>query len=72
MAVLNTEGRIREQFQGVDECLWTHFDGPSYNEPIGYLHRACNASAMWKRRKWKGCFHLPRALVTYIRFFSSD
>jgi N-acylglucosamine 2-epimerase len=58
-----------EWFRRVDEYVWTHFDDPSCGEWFGYLHRAGDPSTTQKGGKWKGCFHVPRALMTCIRFF---
>ena len=58
-----------EWFRRVDEYVWTHFDDPSFGEWFGYLHRAGDPSTTQKGGKWKGCFHVPRALLTCIRFF---
>jgi N-acylglucosamine 2-epimerase len=58
-----------EWFQRVDEYVWKRFDDPSYGEWFGYLHRAGDPSTTQKGGKWKGCFHVPRALMTCIALF---
>ncbi len=58
-----------EWFRRVDDYVWAHFDDPDYGEWFGYLHRTGDPSTTQKGGKWKGCFHVPRALLTCIRFF---
>ena len=58
-----------EWFRRVDDYVWSHFDDPSYGEWFGYLHRSGEPSTTQKGGKWKGCFHVPRALMTCVRFF---
>lgn len=42
---------------------WKHFADPDYGEWFGYLTREGLPSNGLKGGKWKGCFHLPRALL---------
>ena len=42
---------------------WEHFADPEYGEWFGYLTREGLPSNGLKGGKWKGCFHLPRALL---------
>ncbi len=56
-------------FRRVDDYVWAHFDDPVHGEWFGYLHRAGDPSTTQKGGKWKGCFHVPRALLTCIRIF---
>jgi N-acylglucosamine 2-epimerase len=57
---------------GRDECLvwfnkvhdytWQHFSDPENGEWFGYLNRRGEVLIDLKGGKWKGCFHVPRAL----------
>ncbi len=58
-----------EWFRRVDDYVWAHFDDPLHGEWFGYLHRTGEPSSTQKGGKWKGCFHIPRALLTCIRLF---
>jgi len=47
----------------VHEYTWTHFRDPQYGgEWFGYLNRRGERLLDLKGGKWKGCFHVPRAL----------
>jgi N-acylglucosamine 2-epimerase len=60
------------QFTGNNECwqwflkvhdyAWNHFADPEYGEWFGYLNRRGEVLLNLKGGKWKGCFHVPRAL----------
>ena len=49
-------------FQKVHEYTWTHFADSKYGEWYGYLDRQGDVLLDMKGGKWKGCFHIPRAL----------
>lgn len=49
-------------YQRVHEYSWTHFPDPEYGEWFGYLNRRGERYTTLKGSKWKGCFHVPRAL----------
>lgn len=61
------------QLTGRDECLqWFNklfeytlprFPDPQYGEWFGYLNRRGEVLLSLKGGKWKGCFHVPRALL---------
>ena len=51
-----------EWFEKVHEYTWSHFPDPEYGEWFGYLNRRGEVLLNMKGGKWKGCFHLPRAL----------
>lgn len=51
-----------EWFQKVHEYSWSHFADPEYGEWFGYLNRRGEVLLNLKGGKWKGCFHVPRAL----------
>ncbi|WP_299411195.1 AGE family epimerase/isomerase [Acaryochloris sp. IP29b_bin.148] len=45
----------------VHDYSWSHFADPG-QEWFGYLNRAGQVHLQLKGGKWKGCFHVPRAL----------
>jgi N-acylglucosamine 2-epimerase len=49
-------------YQKVHEYTWNHFMDTEYGEMFGYLNRRGEVSLNLKGGKWKGCFHVPRAL----------
>lgn len=49
-------------YQTVHEYTWSHFPDPDYGEWFGYLNRRGEPLLNLKGGKWKGCFHVPRAL----------
>ena len=51
-----------EKFLEVHEYSWKHFHDAKYGEWFGYLNRRGEVLLPLKGGKWKGCFHLPRAL----------
>jgi N-acylglucosamine 2-epimerase len=50
-------------FQKVNEYAWKQFADPTNGEWFGYLDRQGRVLLDLKGGKWKGCFHLPRALL---------
>lgn len=51
-----------EWFEKVHNYTWTHFKDADYPEWYGYLNRKGEVLLPLKGGKWKGCFHIPRAL----------
>jgi N-acylglucosamine 2-epimerase len=51
-----------EWFQKIHDYAWSHFADPGYGEWFGYLNRRGEVLLNLKGGKWKGCFHVPRAL----------
>lgn len=49
-------------YQRVHEYAWKHFPDPEFGEWYGYLNRQGDVLLPLKGGKWKGCFHVPRAL----------
>ena len=49
-------------FEKVHAYTWQHFKDESYGEWFGYLNRRGEVLVPSKGGKWKGCFHIPRAL----------
>jgi len=50
-------------FKKVHDYTWSHFPDPVYGEWFGYLNRQGEVLLPLKGGKWKGCFHVPRALL---------
>lgn len=49
-------------FDRVHDYTWPRFSDPQYGEWFGYLNRRGEVLVNAKGGKWKGCFHVPRAL----------
>lgn len=50
-------------YQRVHEYTWTHFADAEHGEWFGYLNCQGEVLLDLKGGKWKGCFHVPRALL---------
>jgi len=50
-------------YERVHAWAWDHFADPEHGEWYGYLHRDGSVALDSKGSIWKGCFHLPRALL---------
>lgn len=59
---LTNDARAATWFARVHEYTWTHFRDEQYPEWFGYLNRQGHPLFTLKGGKWKGCFHIPRAL----------
>ena len=49
-------------YQRVHDYAWSHFSDPEHGEWYGYLNRQGDVLLPLKGGKWKGCFHVPRAM----------
>ena len=49
-------------YQTVHNYTWPRFNDPDHGEWFGYLNRQGDLLLPLKGGKWKGCFHVPRAL----------
>ena len=49
-------------FEKIHDYSWKHFADKEFGEWFGYLNRQGQVLFRSKGGKWKGCFHLPRAL----------
>ncbi len=60
----NLTGRkeLLTMFKKIHDYSWEHFSDTKYGEWFGYLNRQGEVLLPLKGGKWKGCFHLPRAL----------
>ena len=54
--------RCWDWFERVHDYTWKHFSDPAHGEWLGYLQRDGSPLVTLKGGKWKGCFHVPRAL----------
>jgi len=59
-----------EWFDRVHEYTWAKFPDPVHGEWFGYLDRRGNPLLSLKGGKWKGCFHVPRALYKCASIFA--
>jgi len=56
------DDRCADWFKKIHDYTWQHFKDPEYGEWFGYLNRRGEVLLDLKGGKWKGCFHIPRAL----------
>ncbi len=63
--------RCIKWFNKVHEYTWKHFKDKEYGEWFGYLNRKGEVLLDLKGGKWKGCFHIPRALYQVWKTFES-
>lgn len=54
--------RCKQWFERLDAYSFKHFADPQFGEWYGYLNRQGEPLLTLKGGKWKGCFHVPRAL----------
>lgn len=54
--------RCMDWFEKVHAYTFAHFPDPENGEWFGYLNRQGEPLLTLKGGKWKGCFHIPRAL----------
>jgi N-acylglucosamine 2-epimerase len=60
----NKNPKAAEWFKKVHDYTWSHFrDTENGGEWFGYLNRQGKVHLNLKGGKWKGCFHVPRALL---------
>ncbi len=59
---LTGDNRCAEWFVKVHDYTWQHFKDKEYPEWFGYLNRRGEVLLPLKGGKWKGCFHMPRAM----------
>ncbi|WP_398454417.1 AGE family epimerase/isomerase [Sphingobacterium thalpophilum] len=60
--VLTGNAEAKVWFERVHDYTWSKFRDPVYGEWFGYLNRMGEVLLDLKGGKWKGCFHVPRAL----------
>ncbi|GAB3647086.1 AGE family epimerase/isomerase [Echinicola sediminis] len=66
------DNRCAQWFEKVHEYTWNLFHDPAYGEWFGYLNRRGEVLLDLKGGKWKGCFHVPRALFQVWRTLESE
>jgi len=54
--------QVMAWYHKVHEYTWAHFSDPNKGEWFGYLNREGKVLLNLKGGKWKGCFHVPRAM----------
>ena len=60
-----------EWFHKIHQYTWKNFKDTEYGEWFGYLNRHGEVLLDLKGGKWKGCFHIPRALYQVWKTFES-
>ncbi len=53
----------KKWFEKIHEYTWQHFKDQEFPEWYGYLNRRGEVLLDLKGGKWKGCFHVPRAML---------
>lgn len=61
--------RLSDWYTKVHQYSWDHFPDPKYGEWYGYLNRQGEPLLELKGGKWKGCFHVPRAMYQCWKTF---
>jgi N-acylglucosamine 2-epimerase len=59
---LSRKEECLQWFEKIHNYTWSHFADPQFGEWFGYLNRRGEKLLDLKGGRWKGCFHLPRAL----------
>lgn len=54
--------QAKHWFNKIHDYSWKHFRDEEYGEWFGYLNRRGEVLLNLKGGKWKGCFHVPRAM----------
>jgi N-acylglucosamine 2-epimerase len=68
--LLTGRAECLEWYERVHEYAWPRFSDPTRGEWYGYLNRRGEVFLLLKGGKWKGCFHVPRALHLCAELFS--
>lgn len=63
------DDRLNAWYTKVHQYSWDHFSDPKYGEWYGYLNRQAAPLLELKGGKWKGCFHVPRAMYQCWKTF---
>jgi N-acylglucosamine 2-epimerase len=64
--------KCKAWFEKLDAYTFTRFSDPEYGEWYGYLNRQGEPLLTLKGGKWKGCFHVPRALLKVYEAIEQD
>ena len=68
---LSKRKECKEWFEKLHSYTLPRFSDPEYGEWYGYLNRQGEVLLPIKGSKWKGCFHVPRALYQIYSIFQS-
>lgn len=60
---------VKKWYNKIHEYSWKHFSDPKNGEWYGYLNRQGDVLLDLKGGKWKGCFHVPRAMYQCWKSF---
>ncbi|MBP8793376.1 MAG: AGE family epimerase/isomerase [Lutibacter sp.] len=60
---------LMDWYKKVHDYTWSHFSDPENGEWYGYLNRQGEVLLDLKGGKWKGCFHVPRAMYQCWKTF---
>jgi N-acylglucosamine 2-epimerase len=60
---------LMDWYEKVHDYAWSHFSDADYGEWYGYLNRQGEVLLNLKGGKWKGCFHVPRAMYQCWKTF---
>lgn len=60
---------VLKWYHKVHDYAWSHFSDPKNGEWFGYLNRQGEVLLNLKGGKWKGCFHVPRAMYQCWKAF---
>lgn len=60
---------LMDWYKKVHDYAWSHFSDSENGEWYGYLNRQGNVLLDLKGGKWKGCFHVPRAMYQCWKSF---
>ncbi|GJM34291.1 MAG: N-acylglucosamine 2-epimerase [Saprospiraceae bacterium] len=69
--LLTGRNDVKEWYEKVHHYTWARFPDREKGEWFGYLNREGNKLLTLKGGKWKGCFHLPRALFECWKNFKA-
>ena len=59
-----------EWYEKMHDYAWSHFSDMENGEWFGYLNRRGEVLLNLKGGKWKGCFHVPRAMYLCFKEFN--
>lgn len=60
---------LMDWYEKLHDYAWSHFSDPENGEWFGYLNRQGDVLLDLKGGKWKGCFHVPRAMYQCWKTF---
>jgi N-acylglucosamine 2-epimerase len=66
---LTGKAEYMDWYKRVHKYTWSHFPDPEKGEWYGYLNRQGEVLLDLKGGKWKGCFHVPRAMYQCWKTF---